>query len=229
MTNLEIDKRIAKLKINGYLDLSDLLLTEIPVLSPELYDVKYLFLNDNRLEKIDVSLFTKLLVLDVSNNPIETIDFLPENLEELVCKSCKIKHIVSHKKLKILQCPDNLLENLEEYTNLVDLQCERNKIKIINSYTCLEELVCHNNPLNEIKYQPNLKHIDCFKTNLSTIDADKLETIHFAYTQIKKLPYIKTLKNIVFNNGNIELSTDYKLKSYVEYDGNIDILFMTNQ
>ena len=225
MTNLEINERIAKLKVNGYLDLSNLSLTQIPVLSEELYGVKYLFLNDNKLEKIDVSLFTNLLVLDVSNNPIETIDALPENLEELTCKSCKMKHIVSHKNLKILQCSDNLLENLEEYTSLVNLECENNKIKIINSYTCLEELVCHNNPLNEIKYQVNLKHLDCANTNISTINADKLETIHFANTKIKKFPYIKTLKCAVFNDENIELGEEYKLKSFVEYEGNIDILF----
>jgi hypothetical protein len=220
----QIGERIANLSINGYLDLSNLSITEIPELPKDIYSIKYLFLNDNKLKNIDVSLFANLLVLDVSDNPIETIDFLPEKLEEFVCKSCKIKYIVSHKNIKKLQCSDNLLEELGEYTSLMDLECENNKIKIINSYTCLEELVCNNNPLNEIKSQPNLKHIDCSNTNISSIDANKLETIHFPNTNIKKLHYIKTLKYIVFNDQNIELAADYKLESCVEYDGNIDIL-----
>jgi len=111
----EIQKRFAYAHLNNYLDLSNLELFDLPKIPDELYNIKYLFINDNKLTNIDLKPFADLQVIDVSNNPIRTIDIIPDNLEELVCNCCELEHIIFHKNLKKLHCSSNLLENIEEY------------------------------------------------------------------------------------------------------------------
>lgn len=223
-----LKERIAKASDNGYLDLSNLKLKELPELPTDMYQIERLCLNDNNLENIDLRLFNSLIALDISDNMIDRIDFLPEKLQELACKSCKLHHITSHKNLKILHCPFNQLKELGEYPNLKDLNCEGNKINIINSYTCLEELVCSENPLTEIKNQPKLKHLDCASTQISMItNFECLETLRCAKTNVRELPYIKTLQNVAFDDLDMSFSEKYVLKTMpFKYEGEIDVLFL---
>src|SRR5688572_1361897 len=134
----EIEQRIKGVEKNGYLDLSNMGLSVLPDLPKELYAIKMLCLNDNNLKDIDLTPFPNLTVLDISDNPIENINFLPNSMEELVCKSCRLTSIVSHPNLKRLQCPFNSLKQLGEYNKLMDLNCEDNKIQVLQTYNNLE-------------------------------------------------------------------------------------------
>lgn len=220
-----MQERICGVEKNGYLDLSNMGLSVLPDLPKELYAIKMLCLNDNKLTNIDLTHFSNLMILDISDNPIESVNFLPDGMEELMCKSCRLTSIVSHPNLKRLHCPFNSLKQLGEYNNLMDLNCEDNKIQVLQSYNNLEELVCTNNPLSIIKQQPKLKHLDCANTKIQSIGHfGGLETLRFSNTGIKEIDYIKTLKGITVDDPDILLSQQYKLKSCIADNNEMHVL-----
>jgi hypothetical protein len=194
----------------------------------DLYTCENLFLNNNKIKKLDLMLFNNLKVLDISNNFIEKIEYLPPNLVELNARSCQLNFIPSHDKLKILYCSLNQLSELSNYPNLKELDCESNKINFINTYTNLEELICSSNPIIKIENQPKLKILDCSDTNINEPPySDSLEILHFSNTQIKKLDFLKNLKQIAFNNENVIFCPKYTLVSHIRCNGEINVIFMT--
>jgi Leucine-rich repeat (LRR) protein len=227
MTNTDkLNEKIQKSYKNQYLDLSDLELDKLPEIASNFYSTKYLFLNNNNLTDIDLTPFKNLHALDISNNPIESIQFLPETIEELVCNSCSLKHITQHNKLKKLFCSLNLLEQIEKYPNLAELECDNNKINTICTFNNLKALSCGYNPLQEIETQPCLKYLECQNTEISSIEKfNKLEILDVSNTNITSIPYIKTLRNVIIDKLNILISPEYKLDSLTEYGGVYDLIF----
>jgi hypothetical protein len=264
-----IKKKIDEIKENNYFDFSDL---EIEFLNFDIYennimtisinnvkykcnltnsdDLYYLFINDNKIKHLninfDLSLFSKLKVLDISDNPIEEILSLPQFLEELVCNNCSLKYICGHSKLKKLHIMDNKICDINEYPCLLDLKCDNNNIEYINFFPKLKFLCCANNPIKKIDLIPNLKMIDCSitllegeinfapllthlicnKTKISDISQlSEIEGIEFIDSNIKCLPYFSRLKSIIFSDKDIKLSPKYKILKFLEYGGNFDIVF----
>jgi len=218
-------ERYSLARLQNYLDLSNLELNEMPSIPEDLYSIDYLFINNNNLVNIDLKFFTSLRVLDIRDNKISTIDFLPLSLEELVCDNCMLTYICAHQNLKTLHCSDNLLKNISSYPSLLNLECHHNQITSIQTFPNLQKLTCGYNPLDNIEIQP-LIFLDCQHTNISSIDMfDKLEIADIADTKIKKILYIKTLKNIGLNDNDIMLASKYKIASSICLDNKIDIIF----
>jgi hypothetical protein len=239
----------------SYLDLSHLGLSKIPDLSKWKYfdylkSTKFLFLNNNKLSKIthnDIFCFSKLEVLDVSSNDIEKVEFLPVTLKEFVCHNNKLGELLSHDSIEKLDCSDNNICKLSKYPSLVDLLCYNNNLANISEYKKLTRLVCKNNPLEILAKQPSLIYLDCSTTKLTGKITDIpsvqylicnytkindvsnfcfLETLEIIETDITKLPYIKTLKDLLFKNSQeIQLPSSYKALEYVKEHDNSYIRF----
>lgn len=245
-----IDEKLLISEKTNYIDLygSQINVLDVKYIMSKLNldKINYLFVGNNNLKNIDLNLFANLTVLDISENPIEQIKYLPENIEELVCNNCNLNYICDNTNLKKLHCMDNKLQNIGNYINLNDLKCDNNFITKIKTFQNLKTLSCTNNPIEIINNQPNLLTLDCVNTNIENIDnlcelrnlfcentkintvskLEKLELIEFQNTQINKIDYLPKLKHIIFNNKNVIFNSKYKIETFFEYDGNIDIVFV---
>lgn len=238
--------RLKECKKGGftYLDLSRLNLEKIPVFKKYKYyeklkNIKYLFLNDNKLKKCGKRLkyFNNLEVLDVSFNELLKITFLPKKLKELICNDNKLKKIPPHDKLEILDCSNNNLESINKYEKLIELICVNNKILKINNYPLMKRLVCKGNPINSIENQENLEKMDCSETKLTSMNIgyknlkelicnnteikiienfEKLENLEIMGCEMS-VSYIPTLKYLLCENSKdkITLSEIFKIKSAI--------------
>lgn len=259
-----IIKKFEEAQKNKYLDLSNLDLDEMIFFEKNkqigctffeqdekfnLCDIIYLFINDNKLKNINLNLntFIKLKVIDISDNcNLEEINYLPPNLEELVCNNCQLIKICGHNTIKKIHCMDNKISQLNSYPLLEDLKCDNNKIEFIPSMLKLKRLSHTNNPIVKIDYQPNLQFLDCsltplegkitfapmitnlicHDTKISDIsELNEVSEIEFYDSEIQYLPFLPRLRSIIFNNKNLKLSPNYKIKKFLEYGDKIDIVF----
>lgn len=103
--------------------------------------------------KLDTcGLWLSLRILNVSFNRIDSI---PEimSLEELYCGNCAIKTLPAFlPKLKILHCPHNKIQVIENYPRLMTLDCSHNLIRGIQHEQVPEllQLSINSNPIVEI-------------------------------------------------------------------------------
>ncbi|XVF63131.1 hypothetical protein PTKIN_Ptkin09bG0064200 [Pterospermum kingtungense] len=121
-----------------------------------------LVLRDNKLMKIlDVSIFKKLLVFDVSFNEITSLHGMSKastTLKELyVSKNevTKMEEIDHLHDLQILELGSNrlrVMENLQNFTKLQELWLGRNRIKVINlcGLKCIKKISLQSNRLTSI-------------------------------------------------------------------------------
>ena len=237
-----------------YLDLSNLDLLEFPRLKKwkyydKLKDLKFLFLNNNKLTKCDNSIefFEKLEVLDISKNRITTISHFPESLLEFVCHNNEIKEIPKHNNLLKLDCSFNKITELYGFKNLRDLMCNNNRIEKIGSYDNITRLVCTDNPMTVINTLNNVTHLDCSNTKMSgginnmpklthficnftkindVSNLNTLECLETLNSGITKIPYISTLKVLLYREAqDISLAKQYKVVEYVKEHDNEYIRF----
>lgn len=256
--NINMDSysyRIHECEKNNYLllDLSGIGLNGIPNVDKEpnsdkIKNIKYLFLNDNNIfDLTGLKQFLFIEVLDISNNVIKEINYLPNTIVELVCHNNNIQSIVEHKKIIKLDCSNNNISILYEYPNLTDLLCNDNKLTRLRSYDKVLRIVCKNNPITNIDKQQKIEKLDCSNTNIigtlynhpnlkflicnSTKINDvsnliSLEMVEFVDTDITKLNFSHKLKQILFKNTqNIKLSSNFKVKNYVKEIDHIFVIF----
>jgi len=220
-----------------YLDLSHLDLCVFPSnIPPNIKKIKFLFLNNNQLRVLgrELDVFDRLEVIDISDNKLTKITWLPPTLIELVCAKNRLIELPSHKNLQKLDCGSNQLEQLPIYPQLFDLMCDNNKLKELFVYQKVNRIICSNNPIVMIHPQPQLTHLDassthisgCFVANptikriilnntiVSSIDGmESLETLEICQTRIKKIYYMSKLKDLVFcSQQEIKLDSDYKIR-----------------
>jgi hypothetical protein len=257
--NKNLDTLESRLEITekenfSYLDLSRLELTQIPNFNDyknydKLINIKYLFLNDNKLINCDNALqyFKNLEVLDISFNCIELITFLPTKLKEFICHNNKIVKIPSHENIKVLDCSNNKIKKLGEYPNVRDLICCDNNLTSIKQYNMLKTMTCKNNPIINFSIQPNLELLDCSNTkltgklnglfklnglicNFTTIsditDLEKLESLEIEGCRMN-IPYLEHIKCILFSDDDdIKLSENLKIKNVIKNGNSICLIFV---
>jgi len=231
-----LEYRMSECKKNNYLylDLSNMGLKNIPNLDDKYKNIKYLFINNNKLSSCEDIMHFKLLeVLDVSHNRLTHIEMLPNTLHELVCCDNEIIDIVGHKNLLRLDCSNNKINMFHSYDNLKLLICDNNKVEKLQQYNKLAKLICNNNPLHTLGNQPSVNYLDCSNTLLKELgdEYDNLKTLicnntnirvlpnklniiilEIVNTKINQLEYYKTLKNFVFNNTDgLNIDTKYNV------------------
>lgn len=155
-----------------FLDLSRLNLKNIPIIPINIIkSIKYLFLNDNNIEQIDLNNeYVNLEALDINNNKINLLQNLPNNLIELCCKCNNINDIPYINNLKILDCSSNKLNNIKNYSNLEILICSDNNILDIPLYKNIKKLICKNNKITVIKSYLDLEYLDCSYNDIIKIN-----------------------------------------------------------
>ncbi len=222
-----IDYRLKECETNNYeyFDLSHLNLKKMPEINKNIKKrIKYLFLNNNELENIgDLRDYENLEVLDISNNNITYIHYLPSKLMELCCKYNNVTEIQNLEYLKILDCSMNKLKNLGHYPELEILFCSNNKISSIPNFTKLKKIICNNNNIREIQIYNNLVYLECSNNPIIKIDkSPHILDLICRNTQIKKLPTcLNNLKYLEIFENKIEILEHYpKLKElYCDIDG----------
>ena len=241
-----------------YLDLSHLDLLMLPrselkkwKYNDKLEHIKYLFINDNNLVKIDdtYDIFNKLEVLDVSNNKLKDITYLPYMLRELSCHNNILLTIPFHKNLHRLDCSMNRINELPKYPNITNLLCYDNDITKLHSYPTATTIVCRNTKLKNIDPQinlqyfdcsntklagkiydmPNLNHLICNNTAITNVDnLTKLKALEITNSGISKISFINSLKDLmlsVVDSKNIILSSKYIIANYTVQQNNVYIKF----
>ncbi|XP_010535961.1 PREDICTED: protein phosphatase 1 regulatory subunit 7 [Tarenaya hassleriana] len=164
-----------------------------------------LILRDNKLTKVpDISIFTKLLVFDISFNEIPSLEGLAKAssmLKELyvskneVSKMVEIEHLHN---LQILELGSNrlrVMENLENLTKLEELWLGRNRIKVVNlcGLKCIKKISLQSNRLTSMK---------------GFEDCVALEELYLSHNGISKMEGLNRLVNLrVLDVSNNKLTS----------------------
>lgn len=186
----------------------------------------------------DLKMMSKLETLNINNNKLDKLSNLPYSLTELCANNNKLTLINSKLRNIIrLDLSYNLLSSLTpkneikkcEYMNISNNKFEKFKIKCPS----LCELNISNNPLIELNsdYISNIKILNISHTLIPNINNyNKLECLigtysllkeinnltnikilEIAKTEVKKIPYIETLKKLVIDdNSELEIHENYK-------------------
>ncbi|CAN8244131.1 unnamed protein product [Cochlearia groenlandica] len=170
-----------------------------------LSDLEEIILRDNKLARVpDVSIFTKLLVFDVSFNEITSLGGLSKassSIKELyvskneVNKILEIEHLHN---LQILELGSNrlrVMENMENFTNLEELWLGRNRIKVVN--------LCGLTRIKKISLQSNR-----LTSMIGFEDCVSLEELYLSHNGISKMEGLSTLVNLrVLDVSNNKLTS----------------------
>ena len=213
------------------LDLSSIDITYIYPrnFNENLKTLKYLYLNNNKIENLDNNLFEKLVnlkKLHLNNNQIENLN--PNLFKNL--KNLEVLHL-NYNKIK------NLNENFfEKLVNLKELHLNNNLIenlneKIFENLYNLKELRLNNNQIKNLNPNlfKNLKNLEVLDLNNNLIEnlneklfekLENLKELHLDYNQIEKLDKnvfknLSKLKILKLNN-NIIKNLDEKLFEFKE-------------
>lgn len=237
-----------------YLDLSRLNLFDFPDLTSlqnynDIKNIKYLFINDNNLSDDKfLKQFDNLEVLEISNNKLKYITYVPPNMNELICYDNDISTFqCDNSNITILDCSNNKIDRLPQLQNIIHLNCDNNNITKIQSFSNATQIICSNNPITIIESMHSLVELDCSKTNmtgkLQNMDNLKylicndtkindisniihLTTLEFHNSDIKTIPYISTLSDLFFTTDqNVMISKKYVTKEINQEHYNIYIKF----
>jgi hypothetical protein len=116
-------------------------------------------LNNKGIKNLDgLQYFERLWRLEINNNEIESLIYLPPNLTSLSCNNNKLTTIDSlPKKLENLNCSDNKLTIIDDLPNeLKVLNCHNNKISSLENLPELLESINFSN--NTLTYFPKLPY-----------------------------------------------------------------------
>ena len=190
----------------------------------------------------DLSRFTKLEVLDCSDNNIKEIILFNTTLQTLYCSCNQIDNFPSvSDNCKMVDCSNNNITIIPclKNTTLEYLDCANNIILLIQGLNdTLQHLDCSHNNIKKLPQLPsNLQYLDCsynkiislpmLNTNLEKIYCsdnnittlpnlnDNLEFLDCSYNNITTLPHIKDNVHTVYCCNN-KIMTVY-LHDYV-YD-----------
>jgi hypothetical protein len=153
-------------------------------------DVEFILLTHYGMPEFpDLSRFHKLKVLNISENRLKKIPFLPDTLVDLTCH-------------------DNLLEELPELPNgLLTLMCINNKLKKIPKLPeKLEILCCQFNEIDELpEFNSKLRKVHCNSNKLKWLPKfnDELVSIICDKNQITTLPKLNTKLEEISCNSNL--------------------------
>jgi hypothetical protein len=185
---------------NTSLDLSNIglinnLLNTLPI---NYSQIKYLFLNENKLEGIlDLNKFINLEVVDIEFNSISEL-ILPFNVKELVISNNKLNKLPNNiNPIRIKANHNNINILPQSYSNLELAELSYNNIIQIDNFNNLKRLIIDSNPLDIISNLNKLTYLDVSDTN--KVKLENLPSItHLVLNSCKLdiLPNFETLEMI---------------------------------
>ncbi|CAN7030627.1 unnamed protein product [Brassica rapa subsp. trilocularis] len=181
-----------------------------------LSDLEELILRDNKLAEVpDISIFSRLLVFDVSFNEITSLEGLSKassTLKELyvskneVYKIMEIEHLHD---LQILELGSNRLRvmvNMESLTKLEELWLGRNRIKVVNlcGLRCIKKISLQSNQLTSMK---------------GSEDCVALAELYLSHNGISKMEGLSALVNLrVLDVSNNKLTSVDDIQSHTKLE-----------
>ncbi|WZZ89967.1 hypothetical protein YC2023_118546 [Brassica napus] len=233
----ELDSRIAHLSMLKKLSLRQNLIEDSAVepLSrwDALSDLEELILRDNKLAEVpDISIFSRLLVFDVSFNEITSLEGLSKassTLKELYVSKNEVNKIMEIEHLhdlQILELGSNrlwVMMNMESLTKLEELWLGRNRIKVVNlcGLRCIKKISLQSNQLTSMK---------------GFEDCVALEELYLSHNGISKMEGLSALVNLrvldVSNNKRTsvdDIQSLTKLEDLWLNDNQIEILKLSQK
>jgi hypothetical protein len=198
-----IDYRLKELVKNNNtsLDLSNIGLVNISLnnLPINYSQIKYLFLNENKLEGIlDLTKFNNLEVVDVEFNSITEL-ILPSSIKEFVVSNNKLNKLPTNvNPIRIKANHNNISIIPQSYSNLELAELSYNKITKVNMFDNLRRLIIDSNPLEIISNHYKLIYLDIS-------DTDKV-----------KLEILPNIKHLVLNSCNLEILPYFESLEIIE-------------
>lgn len=170
----------------------------------------------------------KLRYLDISNNLIRNLDYLPDNLVKLNCSKNKITQLINlPKTLKYLICSDNPIKKIKfsNIKKLYSLECSNNYLKSlknipknISSIYCdfvliktIEKALGNLNVLRTnnkvLKEKTDIKKKLLIKNNYKPVSDEVVESefqksIKLKFTQFDIVDYYETIEHINIISSN---------------------------
>ena len=142
---------------NGYLNISNLNLTELPD-SPLWKEIKKLHCHNNQLTKLPD--LPNVEILHCQNNQLTYLPDLP-NVEILYCYYNQLISLSDLPIVDYLYCSNNKLTNLPDLPNVEYLYCYNNKLTNLPDLPNVKELNCGDNQLNSLPDLPKIKGLYC--------------------------------------------------------------------
>ncbi|XP_022553553.2 protein phosphatase 1 regulatory inhibitor subunit PPP1R7 homolog [Brassica napus] len=215
----ELDSRIAHLSMLKKLSLRQNLI-EHSAVEPlsrwdALSDLEELILRDNKLAEVpDISIFSRLLVFDISFNEITSLEGLSKassTLKELYVSKNEVNKIMEIEHLhdlQILELGSNrlwVMVNMESLTKLEELWLGRNRIKVVNlcGLRCIKKISLQSNQLTSMK---------------GFEDCVALEELYLSHNGISKMEGLSALVNLrVLDVSNNKLTSVDDIQSLTKY------------
>ncbi|CAN6813551.1 unnamed protein product [Brassica oleracea var. botrytis] len=215
----ELDSRIAHLSMLMKLSLRQNLIEDSAVEPLSRWDALSdleLILRDNKLAEVpDISIFSRLLVFDVSFNEITSLEGLSKassTLKELYMSKNEVNKIMEIEHLhdlQILELGSNrlwVMVNMESLTKLEELWLGRNRIKVVNlcGLRCIKKISLQSNQLTSMK---------------GFEDCVALEELYLSHNGISKMEGLSALVNLrVLDVSNNKLTSVDDIQSLTKLE-----------
>jgi hypothetical protein len=171
-------------------------------------------LNNKGIQNLDgLQYFERLWKLEINNNEIESLIYLPPNLTSLSCTNNKLTVIDSlPKKLKVLNCSNNKisrLENLPEFLEYIDFRNNALTYFPVIPRTKLDFVNYYNNPIPYDSLPLLYQETNCNSYSMNCLP-NKLRKWHILQHNIKQSEIEEIIKIeaqfLTFYNGQTHSS-----------------------
>lgn len=194
-------------------------------------------LSNNDLESIPDRITRDIQVLNISNNRLDELPYMPY-IEELKCTNNKLRDISSLKdstrlhrvdisknnidnisklppSLRVLIADDNNIVHIPEFIYLEELSCNRNRLKTVSRLDKLKFMTVMNNEIESLPDMPSLISLYCSHNNMKSLPmAMMLNIVSCESNDIDKICYYPSLTRIVCDINKIKkLSSRLKIKT----------------
>lgn len=216
--------------------------------------IEVLSANDCGIEKLeDLSMFSKLISLNIGDNKLTKLPKLPESLEELIIDNNNIQLIPYMKNLKRLRARNNDIRRIHYSNSMESLNLSGNSnLTELAPLSELYHLEIGKTGITEVPIFPNLKYLDidetrikslpqlpylhiltCVRSELSDIsNLSKLYSLIATNSKVRRVHYMDTLQKFTYNSlhqNEIRLSNRYKAHRIVKNKSDIvDVMFKEN-
>lgn len=193
---------------------------------PKCKNLNSFYLSDCFLNRIDLSYYSKLEILDCSNNELRellNLEKCSKTLLELSIQNNKISALCQLPRLLYLDIENNRFEKIITYPNILSISANQNNIKIIDTQPLLRKLFVSHNQISFLGTMPKLKLIDLSYNNLQTINIPsgiKYALIHF--NPLKDISKIRFGSKFLDSVKELHLSFDTYSIIYHKFYKEID-------
>ncbi|AGF85305.1 hypothetical protein QJ854_gp477 [Moumouvirus goulette] len=174
---------------------------------------KQLYINDTKIENINLNYCPNLEVLDCSNNLLKNIEG-GNNLIEINIQDNNISSLPIWSKLLRLMANNNSIKYLDTYPELIFLTISYNKLQQINNQPKLKKIIANNNNILKIGNIPNLKFVDLSYNQIKLFDMPN--NCKYAYLQFNDFQTVNISNPSIFSKLH-ELQIDFRTYSKI-YD-----------